>query len=95
MKWTEVIVLRSAAGNRQALEVKLQEMVGEINRGCKKRVVVAYNRLSIDTDFSIHLLHDSDKVKTSGSRLGLRIVSALKEFGLVNHSTWIEMNRRR
>jgi hypothetical protein len=46
----------------------------------------------IDTDFSIHLFHDSKKVEKSGSPLGLRLASALKEFGLVNHSIWIEMN---
>jgi len=32
------------------------------------------------------------KVENNGSRLGLRLASALKEFGLVNHSVWVEMH---
>lgn len=52
---------------------------------------MVYSRASIDTDFSIHLMHDSSKVNTRGSRLGLRLISAFKEFGLVNQSIWIEM----
>jgi nucleoside-diphosphate-sugar epimerase len=33
------------------------------------------------------------KEENSGSPLGLRLASALKEFGLVNHSIWIEMHK--
>jgi len=51
-------------------------------------------KLVIDTDFSIHLCHDSKKVEDGGSRLGMRLVAALKEFGLVNHSVWLEMNSK-
>ena len=50
--------------------------------------------LMIDTDFSIHLFHDSKKMERSGSSLGLCLASALKEFGLVNHSIWIEMHSK-
>ncbi len=94
MKWIELIQLRSAGSNRKIVESKLQRLIDEVDRKKKWQPIVAYSRVSIDTDFSIHILHDSKKVETAGSRLGLRLVAALKEFGLVNHSIWKEMNSR-
>ena len=94
MKWIELIHLRSATGNRKILESKLHGLIDEVNREEKGQVIVAYNRILIDSDFSIHILHDSKKPETNGSRLGLRLIDALKEFGLVNHSIWMEMNSK-
>ena len=92
MKWLEVIDLRTANSNRELLESQLQKLINEVDRETKKQAIKSYCRVMIDTDFSIHLFHDSKKVENSGSRLGLRIASALKDFGLVNHSVWIEMH---
>ena len=92
MKWLEVIGLRAANSNRELLESQLQKLIKEVGRETKKQAIKSFSRVMIDTDFSIHLFHDSKKVENSGSPLGLRLASALKEFGLVNHSIWIEMH---
>jgi hypothetical protein len=94
MKWIELIQLRSVNSKRAILESKLQRLIDEVDRKRKKHVIVAYSRVSIDSDFSIHIFHDSKKVENGGSRLGLRLVAALKEFGLVNHSIWMEMRSK-
>ena len=94
MKWIELIQLRSADSNRKLLESKLQGLIDEVYRKRKRKVIMAYSRVWIDTDFCIHILHDSKKVETGGSRLGLQLVAALKEFGLVNYSIWREMNSK-
>lgn len=94
MKWIEVIQLRSVDSNRERLESKLQRLIDQVEKGRKKQVIMTYSRVLIDTDFSIHIFHDSKKVEKGGSRLGLRLVTALKEFGLVNHSIWIEMHSK-
>jgi hypothetical protein len=94
MKWIEVIGLRAANSNRELLESQLQKLIKEVGRETKKQAIQSYSRLTIDTDFSIHLFHDSKKVENNGSPLGLRLASALKEFGFVNHSIWIEMHRK-
>ena len=90
MKWLEIIELRSAGGNTKLLESQMQKLVNEVHEKTENHAAKAYCRLMIVTDFSIHLFHDSKEVKKSGSPLGLRLASALKEFGLVNHSIWIE-----
>lgn len=94
MKWLEIIELRSVDSNRERLESKLQELIDQVDKEKKKQRIMAYTRVLIDTDFSIHLFHDSNKVENSGSSLGLRLASALKEFGTINHSIWIQMHSK-
>lgn len=91
MKWAEVIVLRAAGSNREALESKLRKLIGDVEKEKKREAIKVYSRVLIDTDFCIRITHSSNQIKNGGSKLGLRIVSALKEFGLVNHSIWTEM----
>ena len=94
MRWLEIIELRTVDCNRGQLESQIQKLIGEMNREAKKREVKAYLRAVIDTDFRIHLLHNSMNIEHGGSSLGLSLASALKEFGLVNHSIWIEMKSK-
>ena len=94
MKWIEVIQLRSVGSNRERLESKLERIIDEVDKKRKKQVIMAFSRVSLDTDFSIHILHDSKKVEKGGSRLGLSLVAVSKEFGLVNHSIWMEMHSK-
>jgi len=93
MKWIEVIQLRSVDSNRELLESQLKKLIDEVNKESKIQTIKSYSRVLIDTDFSIHLFHNSKKVENSGSPLGLRLASTLKEFGLVNHTIWIEMHK--
>ena len=92
MKWIEMIQLRSAGSNREILKSELQRLIDEFNSKRKKQTIMAFSRVAIDTDFSIHIFHDSKKVDNGGSGLGLRLAAALKEFGLVNHSIWMEIH---
>ncbi len=90
MKWLEIIELRSADGNREQLEQMLNNLINDLAWETKKQTTVVYKHVIIDTDFSIHMTHDTMKVDSRGSQLGLRIMTILKEYGLVNHSIWIE-----
>ena len=91
MKWLEIIELRSTGGNKKMLEPQLKKLVTDLHKEAQMQAITIYSRKMIDTDFSIHLMHDSIKPEYIGSPIGLRVSSALKEFGLVNHNVWIEM----
>jgi hypothetical protein len=93
MKWIEIIELRSVGNTQLQLEAHLQELIGQVERETKKQTCKLYTRVMIDTDFSIHLFHDSNKIERSGSTLGLRLVSGLKVYGMVNHTIWIEKQK--
>lgn len=90
MKWLEIIELRSVGSNRELLKRQLKALIDEAHKKAEQQAIKVYNHVAIDTDFSIHLLYDSVKADINGSPLGLQLVSTLKEFGLVNHSVWIE-----
>ena len=95
MKWIEIIELRVVENNRELLESHLQQLIHQVDKEANAPVIKTYHRVMLETDVSIHLVHDSEDVENSGgplSSLGVRLASALKEFGLVNHSVWIEMH---
>ena len=91
MKWLETIELRSVECHRELLESQLQQLLLDVNKETEAQAIAIYHRVMIDSDVSIHLFHDSTHVERGGSSLGVRLVSSLKEFGLVNHRVWIEM----
>lgn len=91
MKWLETIELRLVGSNRELLESQLQQLMHDVNKEADAQSIKAYHRVMIDTDVSIHLVHESTPVERNGSPLGVRLASSLREFGLVNHSVWVEM----
>lgn len=90
MKWLEIIELRSTDRNRGVLESQLQKLTNEVNNERERRAIKVYSRIAIESDFSIHLFHESKEADINGSSLGLHLVSTLKELGLINHSVWTE-----
>ncbi|MFZ2148405.1 MAG: hypothetical protein WAV28_14415 [Sedimentisphaerales bacterium] len=49
-----------------------------------------FQHAALKSDWSIHLHWESERPEQNGSSLGLRLAQAFKEFGLVDHSVWIE-----
>ncbi len=90
MKWLEIIELRSAGSNSVSAMEELAMLIDEVNQDNKQQTVKLYVHASVKTDFSIHLVHDTEKVENTGSDLGLNIATNLKAFGLVNHNVWLE-----
>lgn len=88
MKWLEIIKLRSA-GNNSGL---LKELLLSIDRLSQSELVEmkTYHHASLETDLSVHLRWESERPEQNGSALALRLAHALKEFGLTDHSVWIE-----
>ena len=93
MKWLEIIELRSVDRDRVLNELDLMSLVAEADPGLKPQELKMYVHGTVETDMSINLIHDSESVETRGSSLGLRLVSTLREFGLVNHSVWVERSK--
>ena len=88
MKWLEVIKLRSAGKNSGLLE----ELLLSINKFSQSGLVEikTYHHAALESDLSVHLHWDSEGPEQNGSSLGLRLAQAFKEFGLVDHSIWVE-----
>jgi len=88
VKWLEVIKLRSAGKDPGSLEELLRSMSQVKQSGLVE--MQTYRHAALETDLSVHLLWDSDFPEINGSAPGLRLVQALKEFGLTDHSIWLK-----
>jgi len=91
MKWLEIIELRVTSDRWKMMESEIQHMIHDMEHSFEKHKIVSYSSAAIESDFSIHLTHESGSVEINGSALGWHLVSLLKEFGMVNHSVWVEL----
>lgn len=94
MAWLETIEIRAVGSNRNLLESQLRDLVNEVNQDANLQAIKVYRHEMLETDFSIHLFHDSQKADTRCSTICTRLIPSLKDFGLVNHTVWIEMSKR-
>ena len=88
MKWIEIIRLRSAGYASESLKAFLSHFATNAQPGLIETSV--YRHATWETDWSLHLRWESDGPEKNGSVLGLRLSQALEEFGLVDHSIWLE-----
>ena len=87
MKWLEIFELRAAHLDHKALNRRVARLLSETQ--FPEPVMVYVNAL-VDTDWAIHLHHESVHADPGGSEFALRLKDMLKEYGIVNHGMWIE-----
>lgn len=94
MFWVEIIETRSIGNGQELFKQDLIESMINMDQEKGLKKIKIYRHATVDTDLSIHLYWESEKVEKRGSTLGLHLSSSLKEFGRVNHSIWIEEERK-
>lgn len=92
MHWVEVIQLRITRRNTRQVVAIVQKLASEARTEGTCRSVRMCRRADIDTDLCLLFFHENPPVQGYGSTLGIRISAALKEFGMVNHNTWVEVH---
>ena len=98
MKWVEIITLRSPGnGNGHFVAELLKEVrASDVPTDTRQHLVQIriYHHSLVETDLSIHIYWKSEQENHDKSPLGLRLSSALKPLGLLNHSVWVETAAR-
>ena len=87
MKCLEVIELRAAHLDREALNSRVGWLLEETQFTERVRI---YVNTQVETDWAIHLHHDSAHGAPGGNEFTLRLKDMLKEYGIVNHGIWME-----
>ncbi len=87
MKWLEIIELRAVHIDQNLLNQQIASLLDELKN---ENAINIYVNIRVETDWSIHVQHESKKFEEQGSEVGKRLKAMLKEFGLVNHSIWVE-----
>ncbi len=98
MKWVEIIALRSGNINTELMDELLKGIEGSdsLTDTLKHLLEIkTYYHSVVETDLSIHIYWESEGENQHKSPLGLRIFSALRSTGLLNHSVWIERAARK
>ena len=92
MKWSEVIMVRSAGSQSKVPASTLQELFNGLAIDAGHEAIMVFRREKLDSDICIVLFHDGIKTNPGGSPLGLRVVAALREFSQVYHTVWIAVD---
>lgn len=89
MKWIEIINLRAPGGIWEKLPpTDLKKRIGKITEKGFKGLTI-YRRAEFNTDISIHISwYGRQPVRESAT--GMRLAQLFRNYGLVNHSVWIE-----
>lgn len=93
MRWHEVIHLRVIDQEYDRLLPIFTQLLEEIQEKERCLKVKLFKRAQIETDVCLYLLHESNNVEVVGSAVGLRLVEALKPFGMVNHTVWTHIDQ--
>jgi hypothetical protein len=93
MGWAEVIRVRLAGSSAEILDTTLNELMSAVAIEAENEVIRIFRHEKLDSDICIVLFHNRKKTWSGGSLLGLNLVAASKEVGLVNHTIWSEIFR--
>ncbi len=88
IKWLEVIKLRSAGNLEKLLEVLRPTAQSAQGQGLVEMKI--YRHAALETDLMVYLYWVSEGPRQKESPLGHQMARVLKEFGLIDHSLWIE-----
>jgi 5-methylcytosine-specific restriction endonuclease McrBC GTP-binding regulatory subunit McrB len=89
MKWLEIIEFNSGDRKPKFIEKDLESLIEKLKNESDQEQIKVYSRVAEEIELSIHLHHKSKNINKNGSPLGLKLSSALKKAGFVNHSIWV------
>ena len=93
LRWIETIRIQVAAGKETAAREQLTVLVHEIEElvrtGALESITASRNAL-VPEYFALRLFWNTGEPHRWGSTLGVIVAHSMKEFGLIDHSLWIE-----
>lgn len=90
MFWMEMIRLRTVPGKEEGLMTLLAESVRQISDSEGLAAARILTNTVFQGDFALNLTWETAHPESRGSKAGLGIASALRAYGLVEHSVWTE-----
>ncbi len=85
-------MVRSAGSSASILNATLTDLMNEVAIEAEHEVIRVFRHEKLDSDICIVLFHSQKKTRSGGSPLGILLVAALKEVGLVSHTIWDEID---
>ena len=89
MRTLEIIHLRLSGEPAESLRDRISESINAAEGDSE--VVTLHRRKGLETDVAIHISHLAEPKTEGPSSLGVRLASALRSFGIVEHTLWEEL----
>lgn len=87
MKRLEIIHLRLAGALPTGLFEEIRQSTTNTRDSASVRL---YWRVNVENDVAIHLHLEESGPDNQASDLGVRLAAGLKEYGMVEHTVWVE-----
>ncbi len=87
MKRLEIIHLRLTSKRPPGLVRLIRNSIGNQDGLVK---ICIYNHTAVATDLGVHIHLNTHLNDPSYTELGIRLASALREYGMVEHTLWLE-----
>jgi hypothetical protein len=89
MNTVEIVHLRSSSEPVDALAERIKESIWM--DGSDGDTITVFRRNGLETDIAIHIRHRHSNGGNGASTLAFNLASALRTFGIVEHTVWEEM----
>lgn len=86
MSHLEIVHLRASGESVEALGQRIEASLMARQEGAE--TVVVYRQNGLGTDLAVHVHHPAATQGKRPSAIGLRLASALRDYGLVEHTYW-------
>jgi hypothetical protein len=93
MEWLETITIRCAGSREKRAVMDLLQKIGMPEGEAGLVAVEVYQSALVESDVSVHIHGCSEGFGHGKSSLGLRLIQALRDFGLLSHSLWAPEGR--
>lgn len=93
MKLLEIITIRSGENIPKPLISELLSQIERIHTIERPSEIKIYHHARVNSDVSIHLHWRYKSSNPGKSPFGMMLYHTLRDFGLLNHSVWIEENQ--
>ena len=91
LKTLEIIHLRLAGDSPETLVDMIRKAIRSAPGSMKVRI---YRHRELETDLVVHLHREVNGLGYHASNPGLHLASVLREYGMVEHSVWVEDTER-
>jgi hypothetical protein len=89
VKWLEIIQIRTAQNRSERLMAELTTLLSDMQEKSGGLDAILYRHADVPSDFSLHLVHQSDSKQPKSSKIGEMLSSVAREFGMVNYNIWV------
>jgi acyl-CoA thioesterase len=90
MEWIEIIKVQGAATGYNGADTELLKQIAQGMKSKGLKDVRVYAHASVSNDLMITLTWSQDCSQSLGSELAHNLARELKQYGLVDHSVWLE-----